>query len=113
MVLFYNRLIDSNNKNTKGGIHSHDTSPMLYHGRDKTHDDKNSNIKSGVSMPSSLNQDQNRQRMIHNLIDLFRPKTYYMMIFILSSCNLGNNWDSTPYWMVLCCRHDIAAVRYK
>ena len=25
MVLFYNRLIDSSNKNTKGGIHSHDT----------------------------------------------------------------------------------------
>ena len=84
MVLFYNRLIDSSNKNTKGGIHSHDTSPMLYHGRDKTHDDKNSNIKSGINMPSSLNQDQNRQRMFHNLIYLFRPKTYYMMIFILS-----------------------------
>src|SRR5918996_155115 len=84
MVLFYNRLIDSSNRNTKGGIHSHDTSPMLYHGRDKTYDDKNSNIKSGISMPNSLNQDQNRQRMIHNLINLFRPKTYYMMIFILS-----------------------------
>lgn len=82
MVLFYNRLIDSSNKNTKGGIHSHDTSPMLYHGRDKTHDDKNSNIKSGINMPSSL------KLLVSSLL-----------IFILKVVSSKNGFCSTNFWI--------------
>ena len=76
MALFYNRLIDSSNKNTKDGIHSQETSRMFYHGQDKTHNNRNGNIKDGINVPSSVKQD--------HLFDLFRPKTYNMMIFILS-----------------------------
>jgi predicted metal-binding membrane protein len=78
MVLFYNRLIDSSNKNSKGGIHSQETSRMLYPGQDKTHDDdRNDNTKDGgISVPSSVKQD--------HIFDLFRSKTYNMMIFVLS-----------------------------
>lgn len=76
MALFYNRLIDSSNKNTKDGIHSQETSRMFYHGQDKTHNNRNGNIKDGINVPSSVKQG--------HLFDLFKPKTYNMMIFILS-----------------------------
>ena len=84
MVLFYNRLIDSSN-GSRGNIHSHNTSQMLYHGQDDTHSDENNNINKNVdSMPSSVNQDQNKHKKTYNLSNVFRPKTYYLIIFILS-----------------------------
>jgi predicted metal-binding membrane protein len=86
MVLFYNRLIDSSSKGSKGNLHSHDSSQILYHRQDNTNSDtdNNSNNKNHNSISSSANQDQNKRRKIHNLSYVFRFKTYYMVIFILS-----------------------------
>jgi predicted metal-binding membrane protein len=86
MVLFYNRLIDSSSKGSKGNLHSHDSSQMLYHGQGNTNSDtgNNSNKKNHNSIPGSANKDQNKRRKIHNLSYVFRLKTYYMVIFILS-----------------------------
>jgi predicted metal-binding membrane protein len=90
MVLFYNRLIDSSSKGSKGNLHSHDSSQMLYHTQDNTSSDKNnnsnSNNKNYNSIPGSANQDQDqdKRRKIHNLSYVFRLKTYYLMVFILS-----------------------------
>ena len=87
MVLFYNRLIDSS-KGSKGNFHSHDSSQILYHRQDNTNGDKdinnNSNNKNYNSIPNSVNQDQNKPRKIYELSYVFRLKTYYMVIFILS-----------------------------
>lgn len=83
MVLFYNRLIDRS-KGSKGNFHSHNCSQMLYHRQDNTHSDKDNNNKNDNSIPGSVNQDQNKRRKSYNLSYVFRPKTYYMMIFILS-----------------------------
>ncbi|MGE5662113.1 MAG: DUF2182 domain-containing protein [Ignavibacteriales bacterium] len=86
MVLFYNRLIDSSSKGSKGNLHSHDSSQMLYHRQGNTNSDtgNNSNSKNYNSIPGSANQDQNKRRKIYNLSYVFRLKTYYMVIFILS-----------------------------
>jgi len=86
MVLFYNRLIDSSSKGSKGNLHSHDSSQMLYHSQGNTNSDtgNNSNSKNHNSTPGSANQDQNKHRKIYNLSYVFRLKTYYMVIFILS-----------------------------
>ena len=86
MVLFYNRLIDSSSKGSKGNLHSHDSSQILYHRQDNTNSDtdNNSNNKNHNSISSSANQDQNKRRKIYNLSYVFRLKTYYMVIFILS-----------------------------
>lgn len=83
LVLFYNRLIDSR-KGSKGNFHSHNSSQMLYHRQDNTHSDKDNNNKNYDNIPGSVNQDQNKRRKIYNLSYVFRSKTYYMMIFILS-----------------------------
>ena len=87
MVLFYNRLIDSS-KGSKGNFHSHDSSQILYHRQDNTNGDKdinnNSNNKNYNSIPNSVNQDQNKPRKIYELSYVFRLKTYYLVIFILS-----------------------------
>jgi len=83
MVLFYNRLIDSS-KGSKGNFHSHNSSQMLYHRQDNTHSDKDNNNKNYDNIPGSVNQDQNKRRIIYKLSYVFRSKTYYMMIFILS-----------------------------
>ncbi len=86
MVLFYNRLIDSSSKGSKGNLHSHDSSQMLYHRQGNTNSGtgNNSNNKNHSSIPGSANQDQNKRRKISNLSYVFRLKTYYMVIFILS-----------------------------
>jgi predicted metal-binding membrane protein len=85
MVLFYNRLIDSS-KGSKVNFHSHDSSQILYHRQDNTNSDKDNhyNNKNSNSIPNSVNQDQNKHRKIYNLSYVFRLKTYYMVIFILS-----------------------------
>jgi predicted metal-binding membrane protein len=83
MILFYNRLINSS-KGSKGNFHSHNSSQMLYHRQENTYSDKDNNNKKDNSIASSINQDQNKRRKIYNLSYMFRPKTYYMMIFILS-----------------------------
>ena len=82
MILFYNRLIDSS-KSSKDNSHSNHTSQMLYHRQDNTRSDKdNDNNNNGIS--DTVNQGQNKRRKTYNLSYVLRPKTYYMMIFILS-----------------------------
>ena len=82
MILFYNRLIDSS-KSSKDNSHSNHTSQMLYHRQDNTRSDKdNNNNNNGI--PDTVNQGQNKRRKTYNLSYVLRPKTYYMMIFILS-----------------------------
>ena len=83
MVLFYNRLINSS-KDNKGNFQSYDSSQMLYHRQNNTHRDTDNNNKNYDNIPSSVNQDQNKHRKTYNLSNVFRPKIYYMMIFILS-----------------------------
>jgi predicted metal-binding membrane protein len=84
MILFYNRLIDSS-KGTGSNTPPRNTSQILYHGQDDTHSDDKNNINKNVdSEPSSLNQDQNKRKKPYNLSYVLRPKTYYLMIFILS-----------------------------
>ena len=82
MILFYNRLIDSS-KSSKDNSHSNHTSQMLYHRQDNTRSDKdNNNNNNGI--PNTVNPGQNKRRKTYNLSYVLRPKTYYMMIFILS-----------------------------
>jgi predicted metal-binding membrane protein len=82
MILFYNRLIDSS-KSSKDNPHSNHTSQMLYHRQDNTRSDKdNNNNNNGI--PNTVNPGQNKRRKTYNLSYVLRPKTYYMMIFILS-----------------------------
>ena len=84
MILFYNRLIDSS-KGSKGNFHSYNSSQVLYNRQNDTHSDRdNNNNKNYNRIPSSVNQGQNKHRKIYNLSYVFRPKIYYMMIFILS-----------------------------
>ena len=82
MILFYNKLIDSS-KSSKDNSHSNHTSQMLYHRQDNTRSDKDNNINSN-GIPNTVNQGQNKRRKTYNLSYVLRPKTYYMMIFILS-----------------------------
>lgn len=82
MILFYNRLIDSS-KSSKDNSHSNHTSQMLYHKQDNTRSDKDNNNNSN-GIPNTVNQGQNKRRKTYNLSYVLRPKTYYMMIFILS-----------------------------
>jgi predicted metal-binding membrane protein len=79
-ILFYNRLIDSS-KSSKDNSHSNHTSQMLYHRQDNIRSDKDNN-NNGI--PDTVNQGQNKRRKTYNLSYVLRPKTYYMMIFILS-----------------------------
>jgi predicted metal-binding membrane protein len=80
MVLFYNRLIDSST-GSKDNSHPNHISQMLYHRQDNTRSDKDNN-NNGI--PNTVNQGQNKRRKTYNLSYVLRPKTYYMMIFILS-----------------------------
>ena len=81
MVLFYNRLIDSS-KGSKDNFHSHHSSQMLYHRQGDTHRDMDNNDNNGPR--NTINQGQNKGGKINNLSYLLRPKTYYVIIFILS-----------------------------
>jgi len=83
MILFYNRLIDSS-KSSKDNSHSNHTSQMLYHRQDNTRSDKDNDNNSNKGIPDTVNQGQNKRRKTYNLSYVLRPKTYYMMIFILS-----------------------------
>ncbi|MGH9975132.1 MAG: DUF2182 domain-containing protein, partial [Nitrososphaeraceae archaeon] len=87
MILFYNRLIDSS-KGIKGDFRSHNSSQMLYHRQNNTQSNRDNNNKNYNSIPSSVDQDQdqdqNKRGKTYNLSNAFRPKIYYMMIFILS-----------------------------
>ena len=80
IVLFYNRLIDSSTGSKDNSRFNH-ISQMLYHGQDNTRSDKDNN-NNGI--PNTVNQGQNKRRKTYNLSYVLRPKTYYMMIFILS-----------------------------
>jgi len=80
MVLFYNRLIDSSTGSKDNSQFNH-IRQMLYHGQDNTRSDKDNN-NNGI--PNTVNQGQNKRRKTYNLSNVLRPKTYYMMIFILS-----------------------------
>lgn len=82
MVLFYNRLIDSS-KGSKDNFNSHHSSQMLYHRQGDTHRDMD-NIDNNNGPPNTVNQGQNKGRKINNLSYVLRPKTYYVIIFILS-----------------------------
>lgn len=55
---------------------------MLYHRQDNTRSDKDNNNNNGI--PNTVNPGQNKRRKTYNLSYVLRPKTYYMMIFILS-----------------------------
>jgi predicted metal-binding membrane protein len=86
MILFYNRLIDSS-KGSKGNFHSHNSSQMLYHRQNNTRSTRdNNNNKNYNSIPGSVDQDQDQNKLgkTYNLSNVYRPKIYYMMIFILS-----------------------------
>jgi predicted metal-binding membrane protein len=85
MILFYNRLIDSN-KGSNGNFHSHNSSQVLYHRQNNPQSNRDNNNKNYNSIPSSVDQDQdqNKREKTYNLSNVYRPKIYYMMIFILS-----------------------------
>ena len=55
---------------------------MLYHRQGDTHRDMDNNDNNGP--PNTINQGQNKGGKINNLSYLLRPKTYYVIIFILS-----------------------------
>ena len=112
MVLFYNRLIDSS-KGSKDNFHSHHSSQMLYHRQDDTHSDMdNNNNNNGI--PNTVNQGQNKRRKIYNLSYCVKTQDLlYDDFHIIISCDLGNNGDSTPHWMVLCPRHIITTIGNK
>lgn len=85
MILFYNRLIDSS-KGSNGNFRSHNSSQVLYHKQNNTQSNRDNNNKNYNSIPSSIDQDQdqNKRGKTYNLSNVYRPKIYYMMIFILS-----------------------------